>query len=289
MCCHSSLYPLAPANVPKDEKDANNIQRLLNVLKQSDAEECSICLELLSDPIITRCAHLFDLQCLQQHLSRNPSCPLCRAQVSEGQLIHPPPPPLELEEDPSGSSDIAESGFKSSAKVDFLVENLLKIKTQDPTIKSLVFSQWTSFLDICQKAIIRAGFKCVRLDGKMPEPKRKLAIRSFQNDPEVTVFLISLKAGGVGLNLTAASRVYMVDLWYNAAAENQAIDRCHRLGQTRPVEVYRFAMENSIEEKVLELQRKKEQIVQGAFGLGDTTRGRQQEWMANLGAIFDVA
>ncbi len=87
--------------------------------------------------------------------------------------------------------------------------------------------------------------------------QRDASIKKFSDDPTVTVFLISLKAGGVALNLTAASRVFICDPWWNPAAENQATDRAHRIGQQRPVTVYRLIMKNSIEEKIIKLQENK--------------------------------
>jgi len=150
-----------------------------------------------------------------------------------------------------------------SSKIAALLEELSQI---DPTHKSIVFSQWTSMLDLIESAFVAAKIKCVRLDGKMPQYQREKAIKQFQEDPEVTVFLISMKAGGVGLNLVAASHVFLMDPWWNPAAEEQAIDRVHRIGQQKQVYVTKFVMRNSIEERIVDLQQKKKYLAQGALG-----------------------
>jgi DNA repair protein RAD16 len=123
-----------------------------------------------------------------------------------------------------------------------------------------VFSQFTSFLDLIQWRIRRAGFNCVKLDGHMTPAARAATIQRFSEDPEITVFLVSLKAGGVALNLTEASQVFIMDPWYNPAVEWQSGDRVHRIGQTRPVRITRLVIENSIESRIVELQAKKAQV-----------------------------
>jgi len=124
-------------------------------------------------------------------------------------------------------------------------------------IKSVVFSEWTTHLDLIQHALTAKSVLSTRLDGSMAFSKRTQAIKEFQLSDTVNVILVSLKAGGLGLNLTAASRVYTMEPNYNPAAEAQAVERVHRLGQTREVFIKRFIMKESIEEKVLKLQEKK--------------------------------
>lgn len=101
----------------------------------------------------------------------------------------------------------------------------------------------------------------------MPQYQRERSVTAFKEDPNVTVFLISMKAGGVGLNLVAASHVFLLDCWWNPSTEDQAIDRVHRLGQTRPVHVTRFVVKGTIEERILELQERKKILAQGALGV----------------------
>ncbi|RCI09528.1 hypothetical protein L249_4064 [Ophiocordyceps polyrhachis-furcata BCC 54312] len=144
-----------------------------------------------------------------------------------------------------------------------LVEDLLRSKAEseanplEPPYKSVVFSGWTSHLDLIELALQAANISFARLDGGMTRTARTAAMDRFREDRTVDVMLVSLMAGGLGLNLTAANKVYMMEPQYNPAAEAQAIDRVHRLGQKRPVRTVRYIMQGSIEEKMLEIQEKK--------------------------------
>ena len=131
------------------------------------------------------------------------------------------------------------SSWRSSTKIEALVEELTRLKSDDSTAKSLVFSQFVSFLDLVHWRLSRAGFNVVKMDGRMGPNERAEVISAFTNDPKITVFLISLKAGGIALNLTEASRVFVMDPWWNPAVEDQAMDRIHRLGQFRPIKITR--------------------------------------------------
>ncbi|MFN5421900.1 MAG: SNF2-related protein [bacterium] len=123
--------------------------------------------------------------------------------------------------------------------------------------KALVFSQFLGMLALIKERLTELGVRYEYFDGSTSAPDREKAIQSFQNNDEVRVFLISLKAGGVGLNLTAADYVYIVDPWWNPAVEQQAIDRTHRIGQTKNIFAYRMICKDTIEDKILQLQEKK--------------------------------
>lgn len=123
--------------------------------------------------------------------------------------------------------------------------------------KALIFSQFLGMLALIRGKLTELGVKFEYFDGSTSAPDREKAIQSFQNDESVRVFLISLKAGGVGLNLTAADYVYIVDPWWNPAVEQQAIDRTHRIGQTKNIFAYRMICKDTIEDKILQLQEKK--------------------------------
>ncbi|HEU0064687.1 MAG TPA: SNF2-related protein, partial [Flavisolibacter sp.] len=123
--------------------------------------------------------------------------------------------------------------------------------------KALIFSQFLGMLSLIRDKLTELNVKFEYFDGSTTAPDREKAIQSFQNDDEVRVFLISLKAGGVGLNLTAADYVYIVDPWWNPAVEQQAIDRTHRIGQTKNIFAYRMICKDTIEDKILQLQEKK--------------------------------
>lgn len=150
---------------------------------------------------------------------------------------------------------------KPSAKLELLLEQLTQ--AADEGRKSLVFSQFTSMLSIVKNRLDKAGITYEYLDGKTS--KRQQRVDRFQTDSECPVFLISLKAGGVGLNLTAADLVFILDPWWNPAVEAQAIDRAHRLGQTKPVFAYRLIAKDTVEEKILELQAKKSDLAQAVI------------------------
>ncbi|HTL51881.1 MAG TPA: DEAD/DEAH box helicase, partial [Planctomycetota bacterium] len=147
-------------------------------------------------------------------------------------------------------------GDESSAKLDALLPNLTEVL--DENHKALVFSQFTSFLAIVRKRLDAEKIPYAYLDGKTRD--REACVHRFQTDPDCKLFLISLKAGGLGLNLTAAEYVYLLDPWWNPAVEAQAIDRTHRIGQTRQVFAYRLIARNTIEEKVLQLQQSKRDL-----------------------------
>lgn len=127
-------------------------------------------------------------------------------------------------------------------------------------VKSVVFSQWTSMLDRVQSALQRAGIRSVRLDGKMRRPDRAAALEKFKSDPRVEVFLVSLRAGGFGLNLISACRAYCIEPAWNPAQEQQAMDRVHRLGQVNPVITTKIVTKDSIEERMIELQKRKQML-----------------------------
>ncbi|RYZ68711.1 MAG: DEAD/DEAH box helicase, partial [Proteobacteria bacterium] len=161
---------------------------------------------------------------------------------------------------------------ESSSKLELLLESL------ESSIQSghraLVFSQWTSYLDLIGEKLGDAGIRFSRIDGSTRE--RGEIVESFQKESGSEVMLLSLKAGGVGLTLTAADHVYLMDSWWNPAVENQAIDRVHRIGQENPVFVYRLITTNTVEEKILSLQKAKlslaTQALEGVDGGTGLTR-----------------
>ncbi len=150
----------------------------------------------------------------------------------------------------------------TSSKVQALVEALLT--AAEDGHKALVFSQWTSMLDLIEPVLDQTGIPFVRLDGSTRD--RAGVVEAFQNQAGPPVMLISLKAGGTGLNLTAADHVFLCDPWWNPAVEDQAADRAHRIGQERPVMIYRLVAADTVEERILELQQRKRAIGDAALG-----------------------
>ena len=149
-----------------------------------------------------------------------------------------------------------DSAAIQSAKVEALIPRLAELI--DEGHKALVFSQFTSFLGLVRERLNAEGIAHEYLDGRTRD--RGERVERFQNTPDLGVFLISLKAGGLGLNLTSADYVFLLDPWWNPAVEAQAIDRSHRVGQERPVFAYRLIARDTIEEKIAELQRKKTEL-----------------------------
>ena len=151
-----------------------------------------------------------------------------------------------------------------SIKTDILVEELKNII---PNHKALVFSQFTSMLDLLEISFNKNNIPFVRLDGTTPVAKRQALVNNFQQEDSVEkVFIISLKAGNVGLNLTAADYVFLFDPWWNTAVEQQAIDRTHRIGQTKNVFAYKMICKGTIEEKIIQLQQRKKKLAEELIG-----------------------
>jgi len=151
----------------------------------------------------------------------------------------------------------------TSAKLDELIR---EIEENAGHHKALVFSQFTSMLELIRKALAERGIPYLYLDGSVSAEDRRSSVQQFQEEEDTRVFLISLKAGGVGLTLTAADYVYLVDPWWNPAAEQQAIDRSHRIGQVKKVFAYRMICKDTVEEKILQLQEKKRQLTADLVG-----------------------
>jgi superfamily II DNA or RNA helicase len=157
----------------------------------------------------------------------------------------------------------------TSSKVEALLEALETAVAENH--KALVFSQWTSMLDLIEPALARADLPFVRLDGSTRD--RGDVVGRFQADDGPPVMLVSLKAGGSGLNLTAADHVFLCDPWWNPAVEAQAADRTHRIGQTRPVFVYRLVAADTVEERILALQDSKRALMDAALADGAAAAG----------------
>ncbi|KAJ3032043.1 UNVERIFIED_CONTAM: hypothetical protein HDU68_008076 [Siphonaria sp. JEL0065] len=202
-----------------------------------------------------------------------PACPMCSFSLGLKDLFELQETDCVEDDNLLGDLSMLEMDGQST-KIRKLVEDLVIVRQEtlerkEPVTKSIIFSQWTTMLDLIQDPLSAAGFKFTRLDGKMARNDRNIAMSRFKQDPEVTVLLLSLKAGGVGLNLTAANRVYIMEPYWNPAVEAQAIDRVHRMGQTRIVNTIRFIAKGTIEENIHELQRKKTELAQMAFKGGN--------------------
>ncbi|KAI0183396.1 SNF2 family N-terminal domain-containing protein [Xylaria flabelliformis] len=259
------------AKLGKDELVAltpENAQILLEALAEAirTSEDCPICYDPIQthDPVITACKHRFGKSCILTALKRQERCPMCRQEVTADDLLEPQ---TEIESSTGADAD----SDRRSSKTDQL-EILVDKHLRDPASKVVIFSQWTSFLDIIEALLVEKKIKSVRLEGKMNIKQRDEAVGKLNNDPETRVMLASLHAAGVGVNLTAADTVILTDCWWAPAIEDQAVDRVHRIGQKRPVTVYKLLVEGSVEYRVLDIQSEKRKLVALAFQDEDSIR-----------------
>ncbi|CAO2842686.1 unnamed protein product [Amaranthus hypochondriacus] len=152
--------------------------------------------------------------------------------------------------------------------------------------KTIVFSQWTRMLDLLEDRLKESSIQYRRLDGTMSVVSRDKAVRDFNTLPEVTVMIMSLKAASLGLNMVAACHVLLLDLWWNPTTEDQAIDRAHRIGQTRPVTVVRLTVKDTVEDRILALQQKKRELVASAFGEDEKNSRQSRLTVEDLTYLF---
>ncbi|KAL2011478.1 hypothetical protein VTN00DRAFT_4196 [Thermoascus crustaceus] len=321
----------------------------LRQIQNESSGECPICSEEpMIEPAVTGCWHSACKKCLEDYIRHQtdkgdlPRCFSCRAPVTSRDIFEvvrhgssnsTPNEGDILSSTPPSSSQPAPKislrrihpyspSAKTSAKIHALLTHLTRLP---PNTKSVVFSQFTSFLDLISPQLTKAGIAHVRLDGTMPQKARAEVLAQFtktdtfdeedvedvedddldtpnhprkkpqsqapsSSNSRPSVLLISLRAGGVGLNLTAASNVYIMDPWWSFAVEAQAIDRVHRMGQLRDVSVTRFVVKDSIEGRMLRVQERKMHIA-GSLGLrvgGDgSEEERRKERVEELKLLFE--
>ena len=241
-----------------------NMKALQDILQLSieSREDCPICLEDLYNhsPVITHCAHIFGNDCIKRVIETQHKCPMCRAELKDEICLVQPA--AEFGDSTDQNQDI--DFDTSSSKIEALL-SILKASHRKEGTKLILFSQWTSFLDIVQKQLDEHGYHYTRIDGKMPAARRDEALQALESDPECTIMLASLGVCAVGLNLVAANQVVLMDSWWAPAIEDQAVDRVHRLGQKKKTTVWRLVMEGSIEERTLEIQAEKRKLMMTAF------------------------
>ena len=226
--------------------------------------ECCICLEAFSEVnsvIFRKCKHTICKSCdtaLFKVASVVP-CPLCRTEIVANRdrinydllmrELESANGSAEVEPPDGGASTANQQSSKTKAVID-----MLKHTGSD---KIAIFSQFVAYLSILQQALVAEGYLVVLITGQLTQKQRTNALVKFSTDPRVKVILCSTKACGVGINLVAANHIYLTDMWWSPAVDHQAIDRVHRLGQTKTVNVVRFVVANSIDEKIIEIQKKK--------------------------------
>ncbi|KAH7072928.1 SNF2 family N-terminal domain-containing protein [Paraphoma chrysanthemicola] len=250
------------------EENKAALQAMLQLLIDSQ-DECPICLDNFKDPVITKCAHSFCTPCIEKVIEGQKKCPMCRAELESFSTTTVKPvqeksakvEPAPTEDDLADKASLEKD---TSSKVEALLD-ILTATAKDPSNKTIVFSQWTSFLDLLQPQLISRSLKFTRIDGSMTATQRDAALEALDNDDSVTIMLASLSVCSVGLNLVAANHVIMADSWWAPAIEDQAVDRVHRLGQKRETKVFRLVVEGSVEERVLGIQEEKRRLMGLAF------------------------
>ena len=202
----SNVLKLLEENKAVDVMDPANRRALQDLLqiRIDSQEDCPVCIDTMRDPVITACAHAFCTDCIEKVINEQHKCPMCRAELADNAALVQPSAGLGESDDAAQVVDIDVD--TSSSKIEALVK-ILKASEKEPDTKTVVFSQWTSFLDIVEKQLEKHGLIFTRLDGKMPPSRRDAAIEALNSDPDCTIMLASLSVCSVGLNLVAANQV----------------------------------------------------------------------------------
>ena len=255
-------------------------------------EECPICMDAYEEPTVTTCNHWFCKGCIVGALQQvNYRCPLCRNVQRQNQLrggitaadaaereaerkaelgvvdvaaeAAAAAAAARVAEQEAAIAATAGRGVISESKLAALLKSLRDMRRQDPSAKALIFSQYNSTIEWLKIRLTREGFGHRHISGSMPLKQRAKAIQAFQGDPPTTVFLLSMRSGAVGINLTAASHVFLLEPALNPALEEQAIGRAWRMGQQREVKVLRFFVKGSVEEQIMEVVKARQGNVAG--------------------------
>ncbi len=258
-----------------------------------ETEECSICLDLIENAVVTPCLHRFCLACISAvlndpNLQDRKACPLCRRSLDVRRLRPDPPKRKETEAEAekekekekmkenekekenmnqsSGSSESSKKEERKKAPIVItskgkrflkLLERIWSTKPSKSKEKVIVFSQFTTTIALVEALLEEKGIKCAGIKGSMPLNVRAKNIKLFQQKPGLNVFVMNLRAGACGLNLTCANHVIFLDSITNEGLEAQAIGRVHRLGQRKTVNIYRMYIQDTIESRILGLRKKK--------------------------------
>lgn len=276
------------SSISQDKLDAlsANFRDIHSASEQLPSFECAICttecIEPLSAVSITECLHTFCEPCLaeyiefQQNKKLSINCPYCRMPISEANVLKLKEP-IDAER---GYELISFHSHFQSTKIKALLRHLKQIQETSPGEQIIVFSQFSSFLDILEielrSHLPRDQVIIYKFDGRLDMKERTRILEQFHDKDLscIKLLLLSLKTGGVGLNLTCASRAFMMDPWWSPGMEDQAIDRIHRIGQQQTVKVVRFIIDNSVEEKMLRIQERKRML--GDIVEGDEAERRQK-------------
>lgn len=250
---------------------------------------CALCMEGLGEQTedaesgiaVGACGDCMHKSCYDAYLAEAPegqalACPACFAPLTV--TLHDSVHDLKLKKGHQKQKHkmmryVYPDNFQSSTKIEALLDEIRNMHRKDAASKCIVFSQFSRFLELIEFRLKREGYNVLLLVGSLSLQQRASMVHSFQTDDAYKIILISLRAGGEGLNLQAADHVFVMDPWWNPACEQQAIQRAHRLGQMRPVRAVRFITSGTIEEKILALQGKKQLVFESCLGASGSVSG----------------
>jgi len=254
--------------------------------EEVSSSECAICMENIFEDeatIFKACMHIFCIQCTDKlFLSKTAvPCPMCRTVLKKTDVVDVKKL-RNSELDKVKAVDMVNEGivspsFRSSKTVE-IIKALARIRSQAPDDKVVIFSSFVSYLHLLKSVLVLdEGLNIACIDGSLSRAQRTNEIQRFNEDESVGVILCSLKACGTGISLTRANHIFLADLWWSPAVDFQAIDRVHRLGQNKVVQVLRFIVANSIDERILALQKEKVELAKLTFEKA-TENARQQRF-----------
>jgi len=273
-----------------DQVSETFANQLWDEIKNGQLSDCAICCDAPQDATMTPCGHIFCRECCYQIIQKfKGECPICRRPgITKKSLTVLPGAsrfPAQLMAKAGGQDQ--QSHYSTKMKE---LMQLLKVDMADGH-RAVVYSQFTSFMDLIGSALDTEGIEHKRFDGSLTLDQRAACVAWLQEETPgrsgARVLLVSLKAGGTGLNLVAASRLYLMDLWWNPAVEEQAIQRVHRIGQKQEVHIYKFVVEDSIDIDLLELHRAKERLLEDALRGGGHSETAGKLTMDDLKRLFN--
>ena len=250
---------------------SNRITEVTETLQNPSDYECPICFESSTVLGLTKCGHLFCGPCIIPTVDIRGECPLCRAKVDQKCLTlvdaaeqepepEPEPEPVpsledanvDLDEEPAADAD-AETLFKwlkrksISSKMNAMIKRITELRKKDPTCKFVIFTQFEATIKAIEREISKIGFESEKIIGSMSQKQRSNALTNFSIKSSCIAFLLTIRTGSCGLNLTTANHVFLMEPCLNPSLELQAIGRCQRITQTKQVVCHRFIVQNSIE------------------------------------------
>lgn len=247
----------------------------IDAMQQNQLDTCTICLsEPETNIAFSRCGHTFCEECIAEYMNTRNTCPNCHEHLEKDDIV------LFYKAALNTDKQQLTKDYKPSAKVSAVMESLIEIANKKE--KCVCFTQWMGMMDILEIELNAAKIQFVRLDGKCSKEKKKKVLAKFLENPDTTVLMVSLMLGGVGLNLTQANHVLLVEPWWNPGVEAQAIERVHRIGQTRPVFITKFVCKDTIEERMIELQEHKKEVLNMTLASKPKEASENFKYLLNL-------